>query len=84
MVLQSSEPRTPLPEAREVLGASSAAPGGASQGEHIQTTLPPGAHPGSVFLRLHTYYLCREVGVSPAVWGSGIAYEGQRKQESKL
>lgn len=73
MVLQSSEPRTPLPEAREVSGASSAAPSGARQGEHVQITLPPGAPPGSVFLRLHTYYLCREVGVSPDVWGSGKA-----------
>lgn len=64
IALQSSEPRKPLPGAREVSGVSSAAPGGAGQGEHIQTTLPPGAQPGSVLLRLHTYYLCKELGVS--------------------
>ena len=46
MVPQSSEPREPLCDAREDSGASSAALGGAGQGERIQTTLPPGTHPG--------------------------------------
>lgn len=86
MVPPSSKPRKPLPDAREVPGASSAAPGGADQRERIQTTFPPGPHPVMVLRRLH--HLCGDAGASPAVWGSKRdptpRGQGRRKGESRL